>query len=117
VLELCFQLYALNTIDADAQTFMTTGAVTASTLEALSGFIQQIMTKLRPHAVRLVDSWKIPDYLLNSALGRYDGRVYENLFDMAHRQNPLNRITFNPNWDDEEIVLGSGDAKKILSKL
>lgn len=53
-----------------------------------------------------------------SALGRYDGRVYEDLYNRAHRLNPLNNITFNPNYWEEEIVKGSGDnGSSILSKL
>lgn len=53
-----------------------------------------------------------------SALGRYDGRVYEDLYNRAHRLNPLNRITFNPNYWDEEIVMGTGEnGRNILSKL
>jgi acyl-CoA oxidase len=116
-LELCFQLYSLNTLNNDAQSFVVTGAITQTSLIPLLDNIQDIMSQIRPHAVCLVDSWKIPDYILNSALGRYDGRVYETIFDVAHRHNPLNKITFNPNWEDEEIVLGSGDANKILSKL
>lgn len=54
---------------------------------------------------------------MDSALGRYDGRVYEDLFNRAHRLNPLNKITFNPDYRTDEIVMGSGDAGKILSKL
>jgi len=55
---------------------------------------------------------------LNSALGRNDGRVYEELFDMAHRRNPLNKVTFNPDWRSEEIVLGSEDGgRHLLAKL
>jgi len=116
-LKLCFQLYSLHTLNNDAQSFVATGAITQSSLASLSESIQDIMLEIRPHAVRLVDCWKIPDYLLNSALGRYDGRVYETIFDMAHRHNPLNDITFNPNWEAEEIVLGSNNVDKILSKI
>jgi acyl-CoA oxidase len=75
------------------------------------------MVQIRPHAVKLVDAWSIPDFLLDSALGRYDGRVYEDLFNRAHRQNRLNEIIFNPNYKEEEIVKGSGDLGGILSKL
>jgi acyl-CoA oxidase len=100
------------------------------------------MTLIRPHAVKLVDSWMIPDYLLDryaaiptpsthihiflytqmltpsSALGRYDGQVYEDLFHRAHRLNPLNKITFNPNYWEDEIVKGSGEGwSSILAKL
>lgn len=78
-----------------------------------------MMKQIRPHAVRLVDAWKIPDYLLDSALGRFDGKVYEDLFDRAHKRNPLNEMTFNPDYRSEEIVMGDGGdgIKEILAKL
>ena len=76
------------------------------------------MAEIRPHAVRIVDSWKVPDFLLDSALGRYDGKVYEDLFNRAHRLNPLNDITVNPYYTSEEIVQGDGESiEKILAKL
>jgi acyl-CoA oxidase len=56
--------------------------------------------------------------MFTSALGRYDGRVYEDLYNRAHRLNPLNEITFNPNYWEDEIIKGSGDTgASILSKL
>ena len=56
----------------------------------------------------------------SSALGRYDGKVYEDLFNRAHRQNPLNQVTFNPNYWEDELVKGSNDGGpngKILARL
>jgi len=116
-LNLCFQLYSLNAMDASARSFASTGATDEGSLDALPDRILDVMSQLRPHAVTLVDSWKMPDYLLNSALGRFDGKVYETIYDMAHRHNPLNKITFNPRWQDDEIVMGSGDGGQILTKL
>jgi acyl-CoA oxidase len=52
-----------------------------------------------------------------SALGRYDGRVYEDLFNRAHRLNPLNKVTVNPNYWDDEIVKGGKDIDAIRAKL
>jgi acyl-CoA oxidase len=44
--------------------------------------------------------------------------VYEELFHRAHRLNPLNKITFNPNYWEDEIVKGTGDNwSSILAKL
>lgn len=118
VLALCFRLFALTTLDAAAPSFLLTTSIPQASLAALAGSIQGLMGALRPHAVKLVDAWSIPDFLLDSALGRYDGKVYEELFDMAHRRNPLNRVTFNPDWRSEEIVLGSGDGgRHVLAKL
>jgi acyl-CoA oxidase len=67
----------------------------------------------------LVDAWKIPDFLLDSALGRYDGRVYEDLFDRAHRRNPLNEFTFDPDYRREDVVMGDGGegVRRLLAKL
>ncbi|WPG98072.1 Hypothetical protein R9X50_00085800 [Acrodontium crateriforme] len=114
-----FRLFALYTMDAEARDFAKAGAVSNDDLDELPFKIQELMAQVRPHAVSLVDSWKIPDFLLDSALGRYDGRVYEDLFNRAHRLNPLNEITFNPYYKNEEIIMGSGggDVEKLLAKL
>jgi len=119
VIQDLFRLYAIYTMESDSRSFATTNAVTNSSLDALPDTILILMTeKIRPHAVKLVDAWAVPDYLLDSALGRYDGKVYEDLFDRAHRRNPLNNVTFNVDWESDEIVLGSGDGgKSILAKL
>ncbi|OQE16078.1 hypothetical protein PENFLA_c029G00912 [Penicillium flavigenum] len=114
----CYRLFALYTMENESFEFLRTNAVSQIDLSSLASRVQDLMARIRPHAVKLVDSWMIPDYLLDSALGRYDGRVYEDLFNRAHRLNPLNRITFNPNYWEDEIVKGSGgDGRGILSKL
>lgn len=114
-----FHLYALHTVDSDARSFQTTGSLSAAVLDAIPGRILEIMTeKVRPHAVKLVDSWAMPDYLLDSALGRYDGKVYEELFQKAHRENPLNQVTFNVDWRNSEIVKGDKESEgRLLAKL
>ena len=117
VLSDLFQLFSLYTMDIEGREFYNSGGVSNGQLDQLPSRIQELMLRIRPHAVNLVDSWSIPDYLLDSALGRYDGKVYEDLFNRAHRLNPLNRITFNPNYWEDEIVKGSNDSSEILAKL
>ncbi|EIT82120.1 acyl-CoA oxidase [Aspergillus oryzae 100-8] len=91
------------------------GAVPQRDLDELPNRVRHLMARIEPHAVALVDAWKIPDYLLDSALGRFDGKVYEDLFHRAHRLNPLNEITFNPNYWEDELVKGDGvDQQSIL---
>lgn len=51
--------------------------------------MRALLEELRPQAVALVDAWGMRDAELNSALGRYDGRVYEALMVSA-QQEPLN---------------------------
>jgi acyl-CoA oxidase len=119
VIRVLFRLYALYTLDLSASEFIIAGALTAERLAEVTPKIQDLMEQVRPHAVRLVDAWSIPDYLLQSALGRYDGDVYTELFRLAHKENPLNQQTFNPRWDSEEIVMGEGEehARKRIERL
>jgi acyl-CoA oxidase len=112
-----FHLFCFYTIDAEQRFFQASRAISLSDMNGLNGEILGLMKKIRPHAVKLVDSFALPDYLLDSALGRYDGSVYEALFDQAHRNNPLNKETFNPRYWENEIVLGSGDGGNVIAKL
>jgi len=52
--------------------------------------LQHTMNDMRPNAIPLVDSFDIPDNVLNSVIGRYDGNVYEALYESA-KKSPLNR--------------------------
>lgn len=117
VLRNLYRLFALHTMDVDAREFQTSGAVAPELLDSLPGEVLQLMQQIRPHAVRLVDSFALPDYLLDSALGRSDGKVYEDLFHRAHVLNPLNRVTFNPYYWQDELVMGSQDKSAMLAKL
>jgi len=112
ILKNLFRLFALTTLlcSPSALEFLHSGCVSLAQLAALPTRIQGLMAEIRRHAVRLVDAWSLPDYLLDSALGRSDGRVYEELFERAsdRERNPLNGETFNPWYWKEEVVLGSG---------
>ena len=44
-----------------------------------------LLKALRPNAVALVDAFDFPDAVLDSALGRWDGQVYEALYDFSLR--------------------------------
>ncbi|KAF4553997.1 Acyl-CoA oxidase-like protein 2 [Elsinoe fawcettii] len=119
VMQQLFRLFSFYTMDEHAREFSQSRAVSDADLDRLTERVQDIMTRVRPDAVNLVDAWSIPDYLLDSALGRYDGRVYEDMFHRAHRLNPLNDITINPDWKTEEIEMGKGTEiiDDILAKL
>lgn len=114
-----FRLFALYTIEAQSSDFILSGALEASQLGKLIPSIQKLMVNIRPHAVRLVDAWSIPDYLLESALGRYDGDVYNAIWRRAHLENPLNMETFNPDYRTDEIIMGEGarHARERIEKM
>jgi acyl-CoA oxidase len=60
-----FRLFALSTMDTESREFFNSGAVSNESLDALPSKILDLMQRIRPHAVRLVDAWKIPDFQLN----------------------------------------------------
>ena len=66
---------------------------------------------MRIDVARPVDAWSIPDFLLYSALGRFDGDVYLNLFKSAHEQNPLSKQAFISDYRGEEIIMGEGEEQ------
>lgn len=65
-----------------------------SNVEELRERQNELLAEIRPNAVGLVDSFDIHDNILGSALGAYDGRVYERLFEQAN-QSPLNKEPVN----------------------
>lgn len=49
----------------------------------------QLLAEVRPNAVAFVDAFDYPDEVLQSCLGRYDGQVYQALYDYA-KSSPMN---------------------------
>jgi hypothetical protein len=65
---------------ADQGLFNHLGLSRHRDLNRMSAEILTLMRRLRPHTVRLADSFALLDYLLDSALGTSYGGVYEGLF-------------------------------------
>ncbi|XP_022620706.1 peroxisomal acyl-coenzyme A oxidase 1 isoform X2 [Seriola dumerili] len=82
-------LYALHGITQNSGDFLQAGLLTVPQVLLMSVRIKELLSQLRPNAVALVDAFDVHDKKLNSVLGRYDGNVYEHLFDWA-RRSPLN---------------------------
>ncbi|KAJ9623607.1 hypothetical protein H2203_005869 [Taxawa tesnikishii (nom. ined.)] len=112
-----FRLYALHTLESEASEFYTSAAVTVRQIQlARTDAVMKLLEEIRPHAVRLVDAWDFPDWQLDSSLGRYDGKVYEDMFYRASELNPLNAITVDP-YPNSETLFKEDESKKFKSKL
>ncbi|KAF9931001.1 hypothetical protein FBU30_011006 [Linnemannia zychae] len=84
-------LFAMHTIHKQPGEFLTSGYLDANQISLLGEAIMETMDKkIRPNAIGLVDAFAFPDYLLNSAIGAFDGRAYERYTEMATRE-PLNK--------------------------
>ncbi|KAE9030182.1 Peroxisomal acyl-coenzyme A oxidase 1 [Phytophthora fragariae] len=89
VLQLLCRLFALTQLETTAGEFMESGCVFPSEMPIIRANIEELLALIRPHAVTLVDGFNFSDHALNSTLGRYDGNVYEALYESA-QHDPLN---------------------------
>lgn len=87
--DLC-KLYCVHGIIENLSNFLLPGLLTEIQASELNDAMFNLLTKIRPNAVTLVDAFAITDRKLNSTLGRYDGQVYSALYDYA-MGSPLNK--------------------------
>eukprot|EP00747_Dinoflagellata_sp_TGD_P107607 gnl/TRDRNA2_/TRDRNA2_170171_c0_seq5.p1 gnl/TRDRNA2_/TRDRNA2_170171_c0~~gnl/TRDRNA2_/TRDRNA2_170171_c0_seq5.p1 ORF type:complete len:509 (+),score=123.57 gnl/TRDRNA2_/TRDRNA2_170171_c0_seq5:121-1527(+) len=80
------------------------GIMDEERLELASVRIDELLDEIRPDAVALSDGFGFTDDQLNSTLGRYDGNVYEAIYEQA-KKSPLNKSTKMLGWEHvAEIV-------------
>ncbi|XP_045540612.1 probable peroxisomal acyl-coenzyme A oxidase 1 [Papilio machaon] len=72
-------------------------SISERNIEELQNWYEDLLVKLRPNAVGLVDAFDIRDEILRSALGAYDGRAYERLMEEAMK-SPLNKEPVNQSF-------------------
>ncbi|KAL8711357.1 MAG: hypothetical protein Q9220_004254 [cf. Caloplaca sp. 1 TL-2023] len=117
LLQKLFRLHALHTLEREASEFFSSSAVTVRQIQlARTKAVMKLLEEIRPHAVRLVDVWRFPDWQLDSSLGRYDGKVYEDLFHRASELNPLNALTIDP-YPDSDVLVKKDEREKFKSRL
>jgi hypothetical protein len=65
------------------------GLLTSQEINFTEQALRELLDECRDDIVAYVDAFDWPDSVLNSTLGRYDGNVYEALFEAAYH-SPLN---------------------------
>eukprot|EP00931_Biecheleriopsis_adriatica_P083599 TRINITY_DN5721_c0_g1_i1.p1 TRINITY_DN5721_c0_g1~~TRINITY_DN5721_c0_g1_i1.p1 ORF type:complete len:733 (-),score=192.07 TRINITY_DN5721_c0_g1_i1:63-2261(-) len=96
VIQPLYELFCLTVMDTSYEKgggfgdFTAAGVLPPSAKGLLMKRIKELLLKIRPLAVPIMDAWNIPDFVLNSCLGRYDGRYIEALYDST-KFEPLNR--------------------------
>ncbi|KAH7882117.1 peroxisomal oxidase [Phlebopus sp. FC_14] len=77
--------------------------------------VKSTCVRLLPNAIGLTDAFSFSDWSLDSALGVYDGRVYEELWRRAQFE-PLNQLGGTPGYEESlKPMLQEGRA--IVSQL
>jgi acyl-CoA oxidase len=108
VLSRLCSLFALSNIISPtsvyAISFVEDGFLTATHLQTIRGLVNDLLEKLLPDIIALTDAWDFTDASLCSALGMYDGNVYENIMRWVN-QLPINqrawkenRGVYEPGW-------------------
>lgn len=62
---LLFRLFAYNTMNNEQREFRMAAGLADRQLDLLDDQILSLMDDIRPHAVKLVDAWSIPDFVLD----------------------------------------------------
>jgi hypothetical protein len=83
-------LFALYQVEQEMRFFLEGGYLSSEQAVMVRQAVRGLLVALRPDAVALVDAFNFSDHSLNSCLGRYDGRVYEALYEFVQRE-PLNQ--------------------------
>ncbi|XP_076089125.1 peroxisomal acyl-coenzyme A oxidase 1-like [Mytilus galloprovincialis] len=97
VLKAVCQLYSVHGILENLGEFIHDGFLSAQQVDYLQKAMFKLFEVIRPNAVALVDAFDIPDQVLQSCLGRYDGQVYQALYDYA-KMAPMNQTEIHSTY-------------------
>ncbi|CAO3600416.1 unnamed protein product [Absidia cylindrospora] len=111
-------LFAISIITQSSMaTFLSTGTLQSTDLDGIQAQFRQLLDQVAENAVPLTDAFGFTDRELTSALGSYDGRSYERLWE-AVQKNPLNNEAGRKEIDAVLFdLLHHGDNLTISSKL
>uniref|UniRef100_A0A1B0CKT2 Acyl-coenzyme A oxidase n=2 Tax=Lutzomyia longipalpis TaxID=7200 RepID=A0A1B0CKT2_LUTLO len=110
VLKDLLELYAVDAAKkalGDLQRFTT---ISDGDVRQLQRRLEGVLARLRPNAVAIVDGFDFPDEVLKSALGAYDGNVYERIYEDAMK-SPLNYEPVNASFHKYLKPFTKGNSK------
>lgn len=112
-------LFGLYWIEKEMGDFLEDGFMTSEQADWARKCTLDMLNKIRPNAVALVDANDFSDFRLKSALGRYDGNVYPAVLE-ASKKDPLNATEPGPGYEEhlKRLIVGgvgvySGTASRL----
>ncbi|KAI3402891.2 POX1 [Candida oxycetoniae] len=115
-------------LDKYAGTFLAYSIISPKAVADLrSVVIPKLCSEVRPNVVALTDSFQQSDMMINAPIGKYDGDIYENYFDLVKSLNsPANHkapysaalegMLNRPSLTERERFEKTLEAGEILSK-
>lgn len=98
ILQRLCNLFIFHTIENDMGEFLASRYLNVAQIEMIQSSIKVLLAQIRPDAVSIVDSFMYHDYELCSALGKYDGDVYNDLLRLA-KKSVLNKTQVGPAYE------------------
>merc|ERR1712157_458632 len=89
--------------------------LTPNLVDTLIDRVHVLLDYIRPDAVGLVDALGFDDEQLKSTLGRYDGNVYEAIYEEA-KLSPLNQSPKMVGWEHLETIFDKDFLKAGMTK-
>ncbi|PWN52557.1 acyl-CoA oxidase [Violaceomyces palustris] len=87
-LEILAKFYGLWQMEEKAAFFLRSAWLSPAQMDAVQAKVTEYCAKTREFAIPLIDSFALSDHVLNSPIGRYDGDIYREYFNMVRKNNP-----------------------------
>lgn len=82
-------LFALWSTELDSGLFLSSGYFTPADTKNVTKLVDEYCAKVREQAIPLTDAFNLSDFFINSAIGKYDGDVYNNYFTKVVSRDPI----------------------------
>ncbi|EGR32700.1 hypothetical protein IMG5_073500 [Ichthyophthirius multifiliis] len=103
VLDLVFELWALDIIQKDQGTFRENNFINIEQTGQIKQRIIELLKLIKPEAVGLIDVLAPPDHILGSPFGAYDGDIYNKyLGHIKGNKNTFQRVNWWKEIHDQE---------------
>jgi acyl-CoA oxidase len=86
----------INPATVNTISFAEDGYLSSRQLNTIRSLVNELLDQLLPDVIALTDAWDFTDASLCSALGMYDGNVYENIMNWV-KQLPINQRAWKEN--------------------
>jgi acyl-CoA oxidase len=119
VLQDLARLFGLYWMEKDLGDFLEDGYLSSQQATWVRSNVLKMLDVIRPNAIALVDARDFSDFILKSALGRFDGDVYPAIMEAA-RRDPLNQTEPGPGYKEHLkrlVVDGVGVYTGTASRL
>ncbi|KAJ8322036.1 hypothetical protein KUTeg_000507 [Tegillarca granosa] len=83
------KLYGVHGVMENLGEFIMDGFLSGDQVDYVNSCLFDVLAEVRRNAVAFVDAFDYPDRMLDSCLGRYDGQVYQALYEFA-KSSPFN---------------------------